>query len=156
MSGHYQPRAFTALPAWQIGEHSAGLVLKPYLIVAERRVPDAALLDAAQNFCTNRLPDEAMAEGGAEGPGFAILHLGTDADWLLCDWWVNGDSLAQRLARADCGSGEFVPLAPRPLLACVWEMVIHQHERAAWITAMMQPSPDPAAYLANHLPNGMY
>ena len=146
----YVTRAVTPLPLWQAGP----LWLKPYAVCATGRQADAARLADAQAHLATVLPPVVAAEGDADGTGFAILHFGEDADWLLGDWWVRGDSLAQRLWRGD-GDG-FTALAPRPLLACVWELAIIQHERAAFIAAMMGPAPDADAYLADRLPQGMY
>lgn len=152
----YLPRAVTPLALWTAGP----LRLKPYAICAAGRQADPARLAAAQAHLARALPPEVEAEGDADGIGFAILHFGEDADWLLADWWVRGDSLAQRLWQGRSGTdGEgtgFAALAPRPLVACLWELAVILHERAAFIAAMTGGSPDADAYLANRLPEGCY
>lgn len=72
----YQPRAVAPLPLWTAGP----VQLKPYVICAPCRRPDAAQLVAAQAHLAAALPPEIAAEGDAEGIGFAILHLGDDGD----------------------------------------------------------------------------
>lgn len=146
----YHPRAVSPLPLWTAGP----VQIKPYVICAPGRVPDPVRISTAKACLSAALPPEIAVEGGADGLGFAILHLGEHADWLLADWWVSGDSLAQRLWRADRGGAGFTGMAPRPLVACVWELAVICAERSAWVRAMMGPVPDPAAYLADRLPPG--
>ena len=153
----YVPRAASPLPLWESG----GVNLKPTLLrAAGRGMPTPTRLGQAQATAARALADEGVAGGSL---GFAILHLGADADWLLVDWWVNGAALAQRLFAGTVAGGPFLPVAPRPLVACVWELAVIAHERAAWIAAMMdgdagggsEHGRGAAAYLADRLPEGM-
>lgn len=149
----YAPRHIAPLPLWQVAQFR----LKPYMIRAEGRACDPATLTttltAAQDHIATMLAAAALAPH--DGLGFVTVHLGKDADWLLCDCWVNGDALAHMLARAEKGAAAFAPPAA-PLMACVWEMAVMIHERAAWISTMMTQTPDPAAYLRQTLAEGWH
>lgn len=145
----YAPRHIRPLPPWQVKEFR----LKPYVIVAEGRECNPATLTAAQDHIATMLTAASLAPH--DGLGFVTVHLGQDADWLLCDCWVKGDALAHMLARADKGTAAFAPPAA-PLMACVWEMAVMIHERAAWIRTMMTQTPDPAAYLRQTLAEGWH
>ncbi|PZO67054.1 MAG: hypothetical protein DI498_04735 [Paracoccus denitrificans] len=142
MVGPYMPRQAHTIAPWTFG----GQRVKPYVITAAGRVPDPARLAGARDHAASML----AAEAPDDALGFVILHLGEDADWLLCDWWVNGDSLAQRLSSGDVQGGPFAPRAPSPLVACVWELALIDHERRAWIAAMMSKDGEgPTAYLSD-------
>ncbi|WP_062114322.1 hypothetical protein [Aureimonas sp. AU40] len=95
----------------------------------------------------------------APGPGhvgFAILHRGEEAVWLLLHWWMAGGILAERLWRAPLGSAQagFEPV-DRPLMACVWELVPIAFERDAYVATVMNGGTE-ADYLSRELAEGWY
>ena len=139
----YVPRAVAPLELWAFG----AIRVKPYLLRAAGRAADPARLVQARATVGRVLAEEAPGDA----LGFAILHLGEDADWLLADWWVNGDSLAQRLFAGSAEGGPFLPLAPRPLVACVWELAVIGHERAAFVAAMMNGGGGAEGYLSDRI-----
>ncbi|CAM4388778.1 hypothetical protein [Palleronia rufa] len=139
----YRPRPLRALPGWRVG----GLRLKLYHIGTA--APGEALLALARDEAA-RIAPEAAREGGAHGLGFAVLHEGEDGTWLLLDWWAHGGILCQRLSLST-GAG-FDPVAPRPLVACVWELPVLAHERDAWVRHMMRDPASPEGYLADLRP----
>jgi len=105
------------------------------------------------------LIDAAIAMiGGAEAPahegaGFAILHRGEEANWLLLHWWIAGGIATHTLWRAEKqGPPAFHPAAPG-LMACVWELAVIDFERRAWIETGMAGEPI-ADYVARELPAG--
>ena len=122
--------------------------------LADRDPPGEGVLAAAREHAGDVLPAAAEREGGSEGLGFVILHEGLQGTWLLLHWWAHGDILCGRLLRAEPGGAVFAPQDDRPLLACVWELVVIDHERRAWVRAMMREAPDSGAYLADVLPPG--
>lgn len=131
--------------------------MKTYTIDRDTDKDEAGLHFAkAEQFIEGIYARTAEEEGEAEGAGFCILHAGEAGIWLLVDWWAHKDILCQRLAFADYTSGQFASVDHRPLHACVWEQIIHAHERNAWVKHMMTPSPDLEAYLADQLGDGLY
>ncbi|MBX8799922.1 hypothetical protein [Pseudochrobactrum asaccharolyticum] len=85
--------------------------------------------------------------------GFAILHEGEEALWLLLHQWIDGGICTQHLWRSDLtGAVSFRP-APAHLMACVWELAIIDFERRAWIETVMAGLPH-TAYLSRTLPRG--
>lgn len=141
----YAPRRHRSLGLWEGA--------KAYLIEAER-LASADLITAAQQHCARHLP-QAMAATQHHGAAFAVLHAGADANWLLLDWWTDGDILSQTLWRADRDETRFLPV-PGPALACVWELTVLAHERDAWVRHMLRADPDPAGWRADVLPAGSY
>lgn len=110
--------------------------------------PDAAALSYATTFSGQRLSDAPI--------GFIILHKGEEGDWLLLHWWAPGGILHNHVAhRADTGAP--YAAAGDSLLACVWEQVILEHERKAWVKHVLAPTGCSIEnYLQDSLPNGIY
>jgi hypothetical protein len=66
------------------------------------------------------------------GYAFCILHYGSDGDYLLIDWWSDGEILNQRLYFRAVGETRFRDTRHRNWMACVWELQIVDAERRAW------------------------
>ncbi len=151
----YAQRRFGWLDVWNFG----GFKLKAYGINVDTN-PASPLLppdvvDGARTHAGQRL-SAADREGGHYGLGYAILHAGVEANWLLIDWWAHGDIDCHLLSSTKgTAPGVFNPVS-RPLMACVWELVAIAHERNAWVKHMLKSDPDPVGYLADRLANGLY
>ncbi|SIO52073.1 hypothetical protein SAMN05444722_3021 [Rhodovulum sp. ES.010] len=153
MPAPYAPRRIVRQPDWQVN----GARFKLYWIdVHGAAAPEPEISAMAEAVAREVLPIEMQAEGAGHDLRFVVLHRGTDGLWLLLDWWAHGDICCQRLFRADPEGGVFLPMLGRPLLACVWELAVIEAERRAWIETMMTPTPNPSAYLATALPDGMH
>ena len=152
----YVARRMGSLGSW----NTPGFRIKVYGIRVDCRLDDALLPDdliaAARDQAALALT-EARQQGGHYGFAYVVLHAGEEANWLLVDWWQEGGIVCQRLFSAPRHATviAFEP-APPDLLACVWELVVIQHERDAWVRAMLTTSPDPARYLDDRLPAGLY
>lgn len=84
-----------------------------------------------------RSAENEIAHTPHQGAGFAILHEGEEARWLLLHWWVKGGIAARKLWRADRSpDGRFVEADPL-LMACVWELGLIDFERRAWMNTAM-------------------
>lgn len=81
--------------------------------------------------------------------GFLILHQGEERVWLLVNWWAEGGILCGAVASAPHGGDAFASHFDPQVRHCVWEGLIFEHEREAWITARL--GSDPTAYLADIL-----
>lgn len=87
------------------------------------------------------------------GAGFAIVHAGEEALWLLLHHWTDGGIATHRLWRAPLGTeAPFQPVVS-DAMACVWELAVIDFERRAWMTTVMSGKPL-SDYLALTLPNG--
>lgn len=147
----YQPRHVRRLGLWRAGP----LQLKAYgVTVAPRSSPiPSPLHDAARRYVEEQV--HLVVAEGHHGLGFVVVHEGREGTWLLFDWWAHQDICCQLLAHADTGTSEFHAVE-RPLLACVWESVVLNHERVAWVQTMLTADPGPQAYLDQQLPDGAY
>ncbi|SED58706.1 Ketosteroid isomerase-related protein [Rhizobiales bacterium GAS188] len=151
----YAPRRFASLGVWDFGDFK----LKAYGIKAspEPAVPllPADVIEAARTHAGERL-SAAGREGGHYGLGYAILHSGIEANWLLVDWWAHADIGCQLLSSSTATAPAIFAPVTRPLMACVWELIPIGHERNAWVRHMLKPVPDRAGYLADRLADGVY
>ena len=153
MNARYRARYVSNLERWSIG----ALELKAYLIRADAETEyPRGLLESARDFAERVVPTAARREGESEELGYAIVHVGTIGTWLLMHWWAHEDICCQRLALAAPGTTAFESVDDRPLMACVWEQVVMQHERDAWVATAMGEAGDRAAYLEERLADGYY
>lgn len=146
----YEKRHFEFIDVEAVGE----LRIKWYGIGAHAVPVDRATCGAAQAYVRRHLPEAVAAEGDDHGLGFAIVHEGKNATWLLIHWWAHSDILCQLMGHTN-EDGDFVG-TDRPLHACVWEGVVISHEHRAWIETMMNGAPNPEAYLGTVLADGEY
>ncbi|RIY00734.1 hypothetical protein D3218_09985 [Aureimonas flava] len=138
----YRPRASGTLGHWRAGSAQ----VKAYAI----RADGDPLGDDLQRAARDLVGAEDL--GGAE-LGFAIVHRGEEAVWLLLHWWMPGGMLAERLWRRPLdGTAAFEPV-DRPLMACVWELPVIGFERDAYVETVMAGRSG-AEYLARVRPDG--
>ncbi len=144
-SQRYRPRRISSLGRTVAG----GTALKLYAIEAEGASLKPAVVETARDILAAHAP-------GPGHVGFAILHRGEEAVWLLLHWWMEGGILAERLWRAplDEGQAAFEPM-DRPLMACVWELVPIDFERDAYVATLMNGGTE-GDYLSRALGEGRY
>lgn len=149
----YLPRSVYSVGDWRIGSQR----LKAYGMSQAGQQPlESSCVEAACAYVERDLPVAVEREGGAEGPGFCIIHAGGLGTWLLVHWWAHEDICCQRIALAEPGSERFRSVDERSLHACVWEQVVINHERNAWVRHAMAAEPRHEHYIADRLPDGMY
>lgn len=143
----YSPRA-----AWFEDVVDCGpLKIKLNIIQANSAHPvSAALIDKVREKIGSvslRIPAEHR------DAGFAVLHQGEEAVWLLLHWWLDGGITTRILWRAPLnGAVNFIDADPL-LMACVWELSVIDFERRAWMKTAMAGQPV-SSYLTNKLPRG--
>ena len=134
----YKPRQFNYLGTWEIDEvqfKSYGITLK-----AENSISNK-MLHNAKAYINQTLPAVRSEEGEDHKAGYIIIHKGEMATWLLVHWWAHNDIALRMLAYAPLGRDDFISADDRRFHACVWEHVVIDHERNAWVrTAMASPS----------------
>jgi hypothetical protein len=115
-----------------------------------------AIVEVAQRYLPYLMPPL----DGTPPAGFAVLHQGLDAVYLLAYTWVWDNVIHCRSASAGSaylGSVEGNPYEFRDLrnaswMGCVWELAIVAHERDAWVRHLLAPGePDLDGYLADSL-----
>lgn len=137
-----------------------GFHIKAYTISEGGDELPRPLIDTAVRFTAEQLPALAGAEGDHYDVGFAVLHQGEQATWLLLHWWAHGDICCQRLAAsihgADAAQAVFEYVDHRPFHACVWEGRVISFEHQAWMANALTADPNIPGYLEATLQDGWY
>lgn len=149
----YKSRHFVFEDVWEFG----GMRLKAYLVTTshEHSVPQELIVNA-KAYIDLTLPEIRTQEGEDHGLGYVILHMGEMRNWLLIHWWAYENIAMGMLASAEIGVTQFKSEDHRRFNACVWEHVVINHERDAWIDKVMTGTGDVAAYLNDRLTDGYH
>ena len=149
----YRPREFKFEGVEQLG----GISFKIYTITASQdaSIP-GGMLNNAYRYIDAVLPAVRQEEGSDHGLGYVILHAGEMSNWLLIHWWAHSDIALRLLASAEIGTTAFSSQDHKRFHACVWEHVVIDHERLAWVRRAMTADAQPADYLSDALSNGSY
>ncbi len=116
---------------------------------------DGQVLEAARGQ-VDLLVSKADNEGNHYHTGFAVLHQGLEGNWLLLQLWAHNDICCQILMHATAKTPTKFELVTRPFMACVWELVVIEFERQAWIDAVLAGAADRQSYLDRRLADGRY
>jgi hypothetical protein len=120
----------------------------------------AALIDPAvrqsAGMHVRSLLLEADRVGAHHDTGFVILHQGKRANWLLTHRWIHHDICCHLVSRSPLDDPARFARVAAPIMACVWELLVVEFERRAWVAAALQQKPDLNAYLSARLPAGTY
>jgi hypothetical protein len=140
----FRPRRTHSLGVGQI----RGWSLKWYAINVDPEPIDEEIVAAAKEVVASAIP-VADADPAV---GFVIVHRGEEGVWLLPALW-RGDILYQRTFGAPLSDPtRFRELGgPDGPTACVWELVVHAHERDAFVAHVLSGprGPDAAGYLSD-------
>jgi hypothetical protein len=143
----YRPRRMEFLDLWFEGEWA----IKAYGIQS-RPVDSAAaiigedLVLAAREHAVRMLP-LTREEGVFYKTGFAVLHEGSLANWLLFQWWTHQDVWCQLLSYSNSDDPLNFMHTTRPVRACVYETAIIWYEQESWIRHVLNGAPDRRSYL---------
>jgi hypothetical protein len=130
-----------------------GWRLKVYGITYQGQRPVQTLVEAAVAAARERLPCPAVTDD-RYGVGFIGAHDGRGANFVFIDWWENEDELHHHTWLSSKGHpGSLRPTTPRDLTACVWDLAVIAHERAAWLRHVLARAkgPDLDGYLEDCL-----
>jgi hypothetical protein len=141
----YQPRPVSFLGVRTVRGHR----LKTYGIVYGDTTLDTGRFEPGLVMLSEHLPEPAVAPG-RPGVGFALLHQGRTADYLVLGWWDNENELPLRVAVRDAGGWR--PAAGGESV-CVWDLKVIWHEREAYVATVLsgRPGGSPEAYLSKTL-----
>jgi hypothetical protein len=104
-----------------------------------------------------QLVQEALANHShharAYGLGYIIIHRGMDCNFIVVSWWAGENMRISRAFMATLHApDDYHDITATGMTVCVWDEMVHAHERDAWVTLVMTPaSPDVAGYLARTL-----
>ena len=153
----YVPRRFADGGIWDLEGCSFKLHLVSHDTSARPFVSAPDIVDAARLHAAS-LVAEMERLGEHFGLGYVILHEGDTNEhcWLLFDWWIPGGTHCRIISRALHSEPTRFERVAGPYVACVWEEVCANFERARWIDTVLGGPRDPEAYLAARLAEGLY
>jgi hypothetical protein len=152
----YAERRFRSSGLFSLGDKRFKLTL----ISADTATPPYGargdIIDAAKAHCETLVAD--MDATQHFGVGSVILHDGEASgnNWLLFDWWIEGGIGCRILSRSTRGEPMNFVRVDAPFAACVWEAVVIEHERKAWIRQALSGPRSLDAYLDDFLADGLY
>ena len=132
----YRPRPVLALRVIE----DRGWHIKRYAIVADGRVFDDTIADAATEEALNRLPKAGALndETGNQGVAFQIVHFAEVAVVSPVFYWQWGSVLAHLgQMRASWDTPTQFTDGVREVVGCVWEMKIVEFEVRAWTEQLL-------------------
>jgi hypothetical protein len=152
----YQPRLFADLGTLTERHWTLKLYGIHHDITRDKMsVIDPEILRSAQ-LHVRHLLNEADSLGAHHNVGFVILHQGKRAQWLLTQWWIHHDICCRIVSSSPIDGPAHFARETAPLMACVWELIVVDFERRAWVSTALRAKPDFDGYIATRLPDGTY
>jgi len=132
------------------GIHTAnGWHIKSYSIVYDTKSFSIELENESFKLLKTDLPKITES---VYGLGFMITHHGKDSNFVLLDWWCNENELQHQVYYSTKKSPEKLKKQDRSFpIACVWDLIIINHERNAWVKDIMTKQSDKSNYLKNYI-----
>jgi len=142
----HAPRTVAPLGLW----HVRGWRIKRYSIAYQRARARRELVTAAEAAAASILPDPAVTRT-RYGVGFLGVHDGRTGNFVFVDWWAQENELHHHVLFSPADTpAELRRQSGLDPIACVWDLAVVGHERAAWVRHVLAaPSPDVDAYLAD-------
>ncbi|WP_137157206.1 hypothetical protein [Rhizobium sp. FKL33] len=114
------------------------------------------IVEAAKAYC--RTLQAEMDATPHFGVGSVILHNGEASanNWLLFDWWIESGIGCRILSRSTSAHPLDFARVDGPFAACVWEAIVLEHERKAWMRQALSGPRSLDAYLDDFLADGLY
>ncbi len=143
----YRPRRMGFLGHWLDAEWA----IKAYgiqhrTLKGDEPIVRGDLAQAAREHVSRMLP-LTREEGAFYKTGFAVLHEGALANWLLFQWWTHQDVWCQLLSYSNSDDPLTFMHSTRPVRACVYETAVIWYEQKSWIRHVLNGSPNRRAYL---------
>jgi nicotinamidase-related amidase len=138
----YLPRKITPLATWKFADWQ----LKRYGIEFAGTTSAADIFERAYSRVASWLPPQAIT-ADRPGVGWMLEHRGKTMDYLVVGWWDNENELRIKIWVTE--QGQWREAITESF--CVWDMQVMAFERDAFVNTLLQPTPDIAAYMQQHL-----
>jgi hypothetical protein len=139
----YRPRPVTPLMPWRYPNR----LVKPYVLTARGRAWDDRMVEKVRASATRQLEfDEAM---GALGLAVVVLHLGNDSTHLVVQSWAK--DFQSRLSSFSGLDVDDLRPAPIGMAPSIWELEVLSHERASYVSHILNADVDVASWLDDAL-----
>ena len=130
----YKDRSIRFIEYWNIGDWR----LKVYGISYKGEYPNQQLIDSSRIIAKNRLEESANLTNHYN-VGFVGIHEGKTGNFVFIDWWADENELHHHVYVSSSENSElFEYLTPAGLTACVWDLLLINHERNAWVAHILE------------------
>lgn len=127
--------------------------IKTYSICYDRESFSKELEKESMQLLETELPEITYYNYGI---GFMITHHGKDSNFVLLDWWCNENELQQQVYySAKETPAKLKKQNSNAPIACVWDLIIINFERNAWVEYMMTEKQKNGNYLKSYI-HGKY
>ena len=147
----YKKRHFKSLTNWKIKD----LIIKPYSISKDNKVINKDVMDKALAYTQEIIPT-MLKDHDHNSAGYVIVHKGDMGIWLLVHVWGYDDIALSALGFAVSEQHDFVCYDNKPFHACVWDHVVINHERNAWVNHVLTANCSITNYSVDKLEDGEY
>jgi hypothetical protein len=135
----YRAREIRFLQLWNVDNWR----VKVYGITHHgRNLPNKEMIETVKVVAFNRL---AKVNGEQHyGAAFVIMHMARESEFVSIDWWTSENVLQQSLFTCPANKpAQLQEITSTGLLACVWELEVHNFERMAWIEQVLKKPKGP-------------
>ena len=113
------------------------------------------MIDKAKHYTQQNL-STIIKSHDHNNAGYVIMHQGDQGVWLLIHCWAYEHIVLSTLAYAEPEGHDFVCYDDKAFHACVWEHVVINYERDAWVKNVMCKNSSIENYINNKLIEGQY
>ena len=128
----------------------SGWRFKLYTITYENNTPpDEKTIATAKEFAKDCI-EKYHYIADSYGLGYIIIHKGMDANFIVVNWWVGENMVCTHTFLAPLSNPNlYQEITHTGMNVCVWDTLVHFHERNAWVNHIMKnpKNPDAKGYL---------
>lgn len=146
----YQPRPIRPLGLFKHDDWT----VKSYSISAKQKVVDQSHVNFAITNLSTWLKNSKNYPLPTYKVATLIVHEGREGIFTLVNWWIDENMLQNHVYFSSYDAPQkFIDYSKKGITACVWELAVIIHERAAWIDHVLKraSNPDVKGYLNSWL-----
>ena len=123
---------------------------KIYSIVYKKNTsPDDKTIEMAKQFAKDCI-EKYHYIADSYGLGYIIIHKGMDSNFIVVNWWLGENMVCTHAFLSPLNNPYlYQEITHTGMNVCVWDSLIHCHERDAWVNFIMKNpvKPDAKGYL---------
>ena len=119
-----------------------GWRFKIYSIVYKKNsAPDERTIEIAKQFAKDCI-EKYHYIADSYGLGYIIIHKGKDSNFIVINWWLGENMICTHSFLSPLNNSNlYQEITHTGMNVCVWDALIHFHERNAWVEFIMK-NPD--------------
>lgn len=130
----------------------AGWTFKIYSVVYKKNAPpDERTIEMAKQFAKDCI-EKYHYIADSYGLGYIIIHKGMDSNFIVINWWLGENMICTHTFLSPLNNQYlYQEITHTGMNVCVWDELVHYHERNAWVNFIMKKPacPDIKGYIAD-------